>query len=204
MRTYFMKFRFTHPTTEDFLRTIEQVAVAAGRATVLPAGHACAGRPVRFADVPPVNSSLRPYFNQAVMERRCWTMRWIASPPSPVEWWVPEPKDKNARKQIPYLSTVYLHRKGDFVLPVTVEIVFDDGTRLRDHWDGVDRWKKLSYVRNAKVVSAEIDPDHVGAAGCGSVQQQLHHQGERSAGAQAGDDLGVGAAAVCATGAWIV
>jgi len=31
---------------------------------------------------------------------------------------------------------------------------------LRDHWDGVDRWTKLTYVRNAKVVSAEIDPDH--------------------------------------------
>ena len=28
MRTYFMRYRFTHPTTEDFLRTIEEVAVA--------------------------------------------------------------------------------------------------------------------------------------------------------------------------------
>ena len=46
------------------------------------------------------------------------------------------------------------------MLPVTVEIVFDNGDRIREHWDGVDRWKKLSYVRNAKVVSAEIDPDH--------------------------------------------
>ncbi|MDA4133693.1 MAG: M1 family peptidase, partial [Thaumarchaeota archaeon] len=76
----------------------------------------------------------------------------------PVQWWLPEPTDK---KKIQYLSTVYLRRKGDFILPVTVEIVFDDGTRVREHWDGVDRWTKFTYTRTAKVVSAEIDPDHV-------------------------------------------
>jgi hypothetical protein len=41
-----------------------------------------------------------------------------------------------------------------------VKIVFADGTRLREKWDGVERWKKLTYVRNVKVVSVEIDPDH--------------------------------------------
>ena len=74
-----------------------------------------------------------------------------------MQWWLPEPKDK---KKIQYLSTIYLHRKGDFILPVTVEIIFDDGTHVRERWDGVDRWTKFTYTRNAKVVSAEIDPDH--------------------------------------------
>jgi hypothetical protein len=159
MRTYFMRYRFTHPTTEDFLRTIEEVAVARGRATVLPSGTVSAV-PIGFADVPPVNSSLRGYFDQAVYGTQVLDYSIDGVSSSPAQWWIPEPKDKNARKQIPYLSTVYLHRKGDFVLPVTVEIVFDNGDRIREHWDGVDRWKKLSYVRNAKVVSAEIDPDH--------------------------------------------
>jgi len=160
MRTYFMKFRFTHPTTEDFLRTIEQVAVARGRATVLPVACACAGLTGCIADVPPVNSSLRPYIDQAVYGTQVLDYSVDSVSSSPVQWWLPEPKDKNAKKQLFYLSTIYLRRKGDFVLPVTVEIVFDDGTRLRDHWDGIDRWKKLTYVRNARVVSAEIDPDH--------------------------------------------
>lgn len=160
MRTYFMKFRFTHPTTEDFLRTIEQVAVARGRATVLPPSDPALQQPVGFADVPPVNSSLRPFFNQAVYGTNVLDYAVDRVSSSPVQWWLPEPDDKNARKQIAMLNTVYLHRKGDFVLPVTVEIVFDDGTRLRDHWNGVDRWVKLTYVRKARVVSAEIDPDH--------------------------------------------
>jgi hypothetical protein len=160
MRTYFMKFRFTHPTTEDFLRTIEQVAVARGRATVLPVPDACAGLTGCIADVPPVNSSLRPYIDQAVYGTQVLDYAVDSVSSSPVKWWVPVPKDKDAKKQTPYLRTIYLHRKGEFVLPVTVEVVFDDGTRVRDRWDGIDRWKKLTYIRNASVVSAEIDPDH--------------------------------------------
>ncbi len=89
-----------------------------------------------YATTPATNSSLRPYFNQAVYGTQIldYTVDSISS--DPAQWWLPEPKDK---KQIQYLSTVYLHRKGDFILPVTVEIVFDDGTRLRERWDGAIR-----------------------------------------------------------------
>jgi len=160
MRTYFMKYRFTHPTTEDFLRTIEQVAVQRGRATVLAANSPCAGLTGCVADVPAVNSSLRPYFDQAVYGTQVLDYTVDRVLVSPVQWWLPDREDKQAREQVPYLSTVYLRRKGDFVLPVTVEVIFQDGTRLREHWDGIDRWKRLTYVRASKVVSAEIDPDH--------------------------------------------
>jgi hypothetical protein len=159
MRVYFMKFRFTHPTTEDFLRTIEQVAVARGRATLLAVPDACAGVTGCIADVPPVNSSLRPYMDQAVYGTQVLDYSVDSVTSSPVQWWLPEPEDKNASKNPSYQNTIYLRRKGEFVLPVTVEIVFDDGTRVRERWDGVDRWKKLSYVRTARVASAEIDPD---------------------------------------------
>jgi Peptidase family M1 domain len=200
MRTYFLRYRFTHPSTEDFLRTIEQVAIAHGKAiptTALPspppqnpvilsgADHSTTvssgveepalslskGPAVVFPSAPPftstgnpdyasapaTNSTLRGYFNQAVYGTQIldYTVDSISS--DPLQWWLPEPKDK---KQIQYLSTVYLHRKGDFILPVTAEIVFDDGTRIRERWDGVDRWTKFTYTRNAKIISAEIDPDH--------------------------------------------
>jgi hypothetical protein len=76
----------------------------------------------------------------------------------PVRWW--EPATRGSVKT-QYLSTVSLRRKGDFILPVTAEIVFDDGNRIREHWDGADRWTRFTYTRNAKVVSVEIDPDHL-------------------------------------------
>ena len=53
-----------------------------------------------------------------------------------------------------------VQRKDDFVMPVEVEIKFDNGEKIREHWDGVNRWTRFSYQKKAKVVSAEIDPDH--------------------------------------------
>jgi Peptidase family M1 domain len=187
MHTYFMRYRFTHPTTEDFLRTIEQVAASRGRlplvtmqpappslatATVTPPSPSCVGpscttpasntlTTVASLPVPatPLISvpTLTPYFDQAVYGTAVLDYSVDSVSSDPVQWWLPEPKDK---KQIQYLSQVYLHRKGDFILPVTAEVIFDDGTRLREHWNGIDRWIKFTYTRNAKVTSVEIDPDH--------------------------------------------
>lgn len=58
-----------------------------------------------------------------------------------------------------YKTEVTVERKGGFVLPVTVEIAFDNGEKVREQWDGKDRWKRFAYERSAKFVSAEIDPD---------------------------------------------
>jgi hypothetical protein len=182
MRTYFQRYRFTHPTTEDFLRTIEEVAVARGKAiaippetvmrsgitNAIPSGDnvpadlrglngppplTSSGHP-DYATAPPINSTLRPYFNQAVYGTQVldYTVDNFSS--DPVQWWLPE--DKKTQ----FLSTVYLHRKGDFILPVTAEIIFDDGTRIREYWNGIDRWTKFTYTYPAKIVSVEIDPDH--------------------------------------------
>jgi hypothetical protein len=188
MRTYFMRFRFTHPTTQDFLRTIEQVAQARGRlplvamppappslatARITPPSPSCEGETcitpapttvstlaaVPTPAAPPISvATLTPYFDQAVYGTAVldYTVDSVSS--DPVQWWLPDPKDK---KQIQYFSQVYLHRKGDFILPVTAEVVFDDGTRLREHWNGIDRWTKFTYTRNAQIVSVEIDPDHI-------------------------------------------
>jgi Peptidase family M1 domain len=192
MHTYFMRYRFTHPTTEDFLRTIEEVAIKDGKA--IPNTQIAASLPTTtsaasstdqtspsftapqpfpiappltptgipdYATAPATNSSLRTYFNQAVYGTQVldYTVDGISS--DPVQWWLPEPKTDKEKKNTPYRNTIYLRRKGDFILPVTAEIIFDDGTHIREHWNGIDRWTKFTYIRNAKVVSAEVDPDHV-------------------------------------------
>jgi hypothetical protein len=150
MRTYFMTYRFKHPTTEDFLNTIVAVAVKKGRATIPP----CAGLGCE-------PSSLTVYFRQAVYGTRILDYAIDSVVTGPAQWWKPG-KDK------PYRSSVSVHRIGDFVLPVTVQVTFDDGSKVRELWvppsgEGVNdnsRWKTFVYVKDAKVVSAEVDPDH--------------------------------------------
>ena len=131
MHVYFMRYRFTHPTKEDFLKTVEEVS----------------GR------------DLRPYFNQAVYGTQVFDYE-VMSIHSQRSDWSTKPSKPEKRGETLYESTVLLHRKGDFVFPVEAEVVFDNGEKVRERWDGQDRWVKFTYLKKAKVVSAEVDPDH--------------------------------------------
>jgi hypothetical protein len=136
MHTYFMKYRFTHPVKEDFLKTIEEVS----------------------------GKDLRWYFNQAVYGSQVLDYSVLNIDSFPVNWYEEKKDKKDAKKDAKddtvYQSSVSLQRKGDFVMPVEVEIIFDNGEKIREHWDGKSRWTRFSYQKKAKVVSAEIDPDH--------------------------------------------
>jgi hypothetical protein len=133
MHVYFMKYRFTHPTKADFLNTIEEVS----------------------------GKDLKRYFDQAVYGTPVMDYKVLRIDSLPVNWYEEKKKgaDKDDKNTV-YLSHVWLQRKEDFVLPVEVEIKFDNGEKVREHWDGVSRWTSFAYVKKAKVVSAEIDPDH--------------------------------------------
>ncbi len=60
-----------------------------------------------------------------------------------------------------YRTEVVVERRGEFIHPVTVEFVFENDETIRYEWDGRSRWKKYVEVRPAKLVSAEVDPDHL-------------------------------------------
>jgi hypothetical protein len=167
MQTYFMRYRFQHPTAEDFLHTIEEVAIKRGRATgtfgkQTPSQLLAFKLPGPFLPPPTpqimVSSSLRPYFNQAVYGTNVLDYSVEAISSDPAKWWLP-----HSGQSILH-DTVTIHRLGDFILPVTLEVTFSDGTKTRELWDPSattnDRWKTFTYERGAKIVSAEIDPDH--------------------------------------------
>ena len=58
-------------------------------------------------------------------------------------------------------TTVVVRRYGDGVFPVDVRITFDDGSQVRERWDGRERWTLMTFDRTARAVSAEVDPDRV-------------------------------------------
>jgi hypothetical protein len=130
MHTYFMRYRFTHPQAEDFLKTIEEVS----------------------------GKDLRWYFNQAVYGTAVLDFRVHKVSSVPVDWYKDDLKEKKGETL--YLSNAWIQRKGDFVIPVDVEIKFDNGEKVREHWDAQDRWVRYQYQKKAKIESVEIDPDH--------------------------------------------
>jgi hypothetical protein len=131
LHEYFMRYRFKHPNGPEFLQTIKDVT----------------GR-----------QDLDDYFSQAVTGTRILDYEVTSVDSEPAKWWDPPSGRDECSKGCQ--DTVTLHRKGDFILPVTLEVKFSDGTKKREHWDGQDRWTRFTYLTNAKIISAEVDPDH--------------------------------------------
>jgi len=63
-------------------------------------------------------------------------------------------------KQKMYYSGVNIRRLGDFKFPVEIELIFNNAEKIREQWDGQDLWKKFRYVKPTKLVSATVDPDN--------------------------------------------
>src|SRR5229473_6740807 len=100
MHAYFMKYRFTHPTKEDFLKTIEEVS----------------------------GQDLRWYFNQAVYGTQVLDYEVMKITSVPVDWYKENLNEKKGETE--YVSNVWIRRKGEFVIPIDVEVKFDNGDRV--------------------------------------------------------------------------
>jgi hypothetical protein len=131
LHTYFERYKFTHPTGTDFLKTIEDAS----------------------------GQDLSWYFNQAVSGTNVLDYEVLGVRSDRADWYQKNlPPEKTG--QTLYRDTVLIHRKGDFIFPTETAVRFDNGETVRERWDGRDRWVRYTYLKKAKVVSAEVDPDH--------------------------------------------
>lgn len=132
LHTYFMRYRFKHPTAQDFFKTVNEVA----------------GQDLTWFWE-------QAFYGTQVLDDRILTMR-----SDRVDFAEKNPPAEKKGETV-YHSQVVVHRKGTFLLPVTLEVKFDNGETLREKWDGNDRWHRFVWDRKAKLVSAEVDPDHL-------------------------------------------
>jgi hypothetical protein len=131
LHTYFMRYRFTHPTGADFIKTVEEVS----------------------------GKDLRWYFDQAISGTQMLDYKILDAHSDPLNWY--EPADTAAKNSdVLYRTYVTVQRKDDFVFPVDVKVTFDDKESVTEHWDGRDRWVRYVYDRKSQIASAEIDPGH--------------------------------------------
>ena len=130
LHVYFMKYRFTHPTAEDFLKTLEEVS----------------------------GQNLRWYFDQAVYGTQILDYEILKAESGRTDWFGKNLPDEKKGVTV-YHTEVTVHRKGDFIFPVDVLIRFDNGETAHAGWDGRDRWIRYAYDKKAKLLSAEIDSD---------------------------------------------
>lgn len=165
MRTYFERWKFKHPRTEDFIHVANEIA----------------GQDLSwFFDQALFSTAVLDYsvdrvFTQLIKKSEGYDFTLSISNQDSANGTDQNPQNcqdtlmadslhgrldstKTEKAQF-YHSGVDIRRLGNFQFPVEIEIVFDNGEKIREHWDGKDFWKKFRYTKPTKLVSATVDPD---------------------------------------------
>ena len=141
LRTWARRFRFAHPSTEDFIAAVADVT----------------GQDWRwFFDETFFSSNLCDYAVEVKSEPARRPAGWLEGKDGKLEF-RPPALETEGEAEGPHDSQVTVVRQGEVRLPVELLVEFADGRTVTERWDGRDRWTRFHYL-GAKVVSAAVDP----------------------------------------------
>ncbi|MBI5477078.1 MAG: M1 family metallopeptidase [Ignavibacteriales bacterium] len=175
IRTYSEKWRFKHPKSQDFIDVANEI-YSTSPPSKDEANYSKASLNTTN-NIDGTRQNLDWFFNQALytnsvldysvdavsskllMENQGFDFnRAIKDALDGTEFKAENENDEDSSKI--YLSEVKVRRLGSFIFPVEIEVVFENGEKIREHWDGKELWIKYRYTKNSKLVSATVDPDH--------------------------------------------
>lgn len=152
MRTFFDRYKFKHPTTIDFVETVNEISgenlnwffeqVIYGSGVLDYKINRISNEPIEVAD--------RGFFDTDT------GMIFIG--PKELDDIKKEVWSDTTYKRI-FHSKVIVEREGEVFFPVEVLIKFSSGEEILEQWDGRDRYKIFEYKKTARIISAEVDPD---------------------------------------------
>jgi len=138
LKEYARRFAFRHPTTDDFLGVLGEVAGPEAR-DLVQRSWASAGA-VDYA------------VTSATSRRSGPPAGYVGEGPQRAYRAPAEPGRT-------FESTVVVQRLGEIAWPVEVEMVFEGGKTVTRHWDGRAEWMRWR-VTGPRLVSAVVDPRH--------------------------------------------
>ena len=164
MKAYYQRWKFRHPSVAD-LR--ESLAESSGQRAIVEAVFAqqiyrtakVDDRIDTFTSVEqlpgpgtqPVKGGGWREINQEALDKQLEATRkaWHQQHP--------QRSASQAGGPYPFETTLTVRRRGAPV-PQTILVRFADGSTETAHWDGAENWKRFSWTRPARAVSAELDP----------------------------------------------
>jgi hypothetical protein len=145
LRTYAGRYQFGHPTSEDFIAVVGEVT----------------GKDYRwFFDETWFSSDLCDYAVSVVNAPARQLEGFAPGPDGRPVFHKPARRSRQEEERGPFDAEVVVRRLGEVRLPVDLLVQFADGRRVRESWDGRDRWTRYRYADSAKVVRAVVDPEH--------------------------------------------
>jgi hypothetical protein len=139
LSTYFDRWQFRHPQPQDFFAVVNEVA----------------GRDLTW------------YFDQVHRSSNVFDygVSLVRSEPLKVSGFVTHDNQIQPAPTTPanpkYRTTVVVRRYGEAVFPMELLVGFRNGEKVREAWNGRDRWKSFVYERDAEALFAEIDPGRI-------------------------------------------
>jgi len=144
LRTYARRYRFAHPSTEDFIAVVNEVT----------------GRDYRWFFDQTWFSAEECDYAVTVRNTPSRALAGYADGPDGKPVLVPAARDgdRGRDKAATFDSEVIVRRLGGVRLPVEVRVAFADGSVKLETWDGQYRWVRFRYPGGAKVRAADVDP----------------------------------------------
>ena len=138
LSTFFQRWKFRHPTPEDFIAVANEVT----------------------------GGQLTPFFDQVFWKAAVFDYAVDSAVSQEVkaegladkEGQVVYEKGKSAEPKL-YETRVVVRRLQDGVLPVEVLLKFENGEEVREVWDGQELWKLYRAVKPSKLAYAAVDPE---------------------------------------------
>jgi hypothetical protein len=143
LRTYARRYRFAHPTSEDFIATVNEVT----------------GKDYRwYFDQTWFSGDLCDYAIE-VRNDEARVLEGFDQGPAGAPLMAPG-RARTAERggQGPFDAEVTVRRLAEVQMPVDVLVEFADGRTAREAWDGEYRWTRFKY-HGAKVTRAVVDPE---------------------------------------------
>ncbi|MBN2416649.1 M1 family metallopeptidase [bacterium] len=153
MRTFFQRWKFRHPSSEDFIAVVNEVT----------------GEDYNwFFDQLLKGSGDLDYRVASVWTGKGVTPAGLFDSDSgkvllPVK--TSEPDSSGAGTEASeeaaemFKSTVRINRAGEVIIPVDVLLVFENGDSLTYTWDGAERWQRYRVEYPSKLAWASVDPE---------------------------------------------
>jgi len=141
MRSYFQKWAYRHPCSADFMTVVNEVT----------------GRDMSwffaetFAKAGQLDYQAGHFFSYPLHE----ASGYQDTPQGPQLQNEPEAAGTVAV----WCSVVNIYNHGNVHYPVDIQVTFEDGTQVTEHWNGDQAYKKFHYEKPAKVERVVVDPD---------------------------------------------
>jgi len=147
MRTFFQRWKFKHPHSQDFIDVVNEIT---------------GENYDSFFDQLLKGSNDLDYAVASVSSRKTRPREGLFDEAGERQLYPKEEeieKDSTAaEEEATYRTRVRVHRKGEVILPVDVLLVFENGDSLSYVWDGEERWTQYIVNKPVKLDYAVVDP----------------------------------------------